>query len=154
MLLLKGGHVIDPANGVDALADVAIAGDRVARVAPDLSPDDAERTVDCAGARVTPAWSTSTSTTTTAAAGSASTPTSTPSPPASRPRSTSARPATRTSRTSGPGSSTTRGSGAGCSRSSTSSRRLECLLTLRAGQVVYDREGLTMEDWREKEPSY
>ena len=48
-LLLKGGHVLDPANGVDALRDVAIAGDRVARVAPDLSPDDAERTVDCAG---------------------------------------------------------------------------------------------------------
>jgi dihydroorotase len=33
-------------------------------------------------------------------------------------------------------------------------RRLECRLTVRAGQVVYDREGLTMEDWHDKGPSY
>jgi hypothetical protein len=33
-------------------------------------------------------------------------------------------------------------------------RRLECLLTLRAGQVVFDREGLTMADWRTLGPSY
>jgi dihydroorotase len=53
-LLLKGGHVVDPANGLDGPADLAIAGDRIARVGPELSPDDAERTVDCAGAYVTP----------------------------------------------------------------------------------------------------
>ncbi len=32
-LLLKGGHVIDPANGLDGLADVGIAAGKVARVA-------------------------------------------------------------------------------------------------------------------------
>ena len=31
-LLLKGGHVIDPQNDVDAARDVAIRGDRIAAV--------------------------------------------------------------------------------------------------------------------------
>ena len=33
-------------------------------------------------------------------------------------------------------------------------QRLECLLTVRAGQVVYDREGMTMADWRTLGPAY
>jgi dihydroorotase len=53
-LLLKGGHVLDPASGLDAVRDVAIAGDRIARVAADLSEADADRTIDCAGSYVTP----------------------------------------------------------------------------------------------------
>ena len=32
-LLLKGGHVIDPANDVDKIADVAILGGKIAAVA-------------------------------------------------------------------------------------------------------------------------
>ncbi|HEX2459824.1 MAG TPA: dihydroorotase [Vicinamibacterales bacterium] len=39
--LLKGGRVIDPANGIDGHRDVLIVGDRVARVDQDLSADDA-----------------------------------------------------------------------------------------------------------------
>ena len=39
--LLKGGHVIDPANGIDAVLDVLIDGDRIARVGPSLPVDDA-----------------------------------------------------------------------------------------------------------------
>ena len=35
-LLLKGGHVIDPANGIDRRADVRLSGGRVATVGPDL----------------------------------------------------------------------------------------------------------------------
>jgi len=55
-LLLKNGHVIDPANGRDGPADVAIAGDRIARVAPAdaIAPEDAEKSVDAAGCYVTP----------------------------------------------------------------------------------------------------
>jgi dihydroorotase len=33
-------------------------------------------------------------------------------------------------------------------------QRLECRLTVRAGQVVYDREGMGMADWRTLGPSY
>ena len=36
-ILLKGGHVIDPANNIDAVMDVAISNGRIAKVAPDIS---------------------------------------------------------------------------------------------------------------------
>ncbi|MEW6751749.1 MAG: amidohydrolase/deacetylase family metallohydrolase, partial [Candidatus Latescibacterota bacterium] len=52
-LLLKGGHVIDPRNGVDGVADVAIAGGKVAAVGPDLAAT-AGRAVDVSGLYVTP----------------------------------------------------------------------------------------------------
>ena len=39
--LLKGGRVIDPANGIDGRRDVLIDGDRVARVDQDLPANDA-----------------------------------------------------------------------------------------------------------------
>ena len=35
-LLLKGGHLIDPRNGLDEPMDVAIAEGVIARVAPDI----------------------------------------------------------------------------------------------------------------------
>src|SRR5687768_3107016 len=53
-LLLKGGHVIDPANGRDGLMDVAIIGDKIARVAPGLAAGAAARTVAVSGLYVTP----------------------------------------------------------------------------------------------------
>lgn len=53
-LLIKGGHVIDPANGIDAPRDVAIQDGRIARVAPDISASSAARVVDATGLYVTP----------------------------------------------------------------------------------------------------
>jgi dihydroorotase len=53
-LLIKGGWVIDPANGVDDPADVAITGDRIAQVAPDIASQSAAAVVDVAGHYVTP----------------------------------------------------------------------------------------------------
>lgn len=53
-LLLKGGQVIDPANGVNALLDVAITGGKIARVAPGLSSASARKTIDVTGLYVTP----------------------------------------------------------------------------------------------------
>lgn len=53
-LLLKGGHVIDPKNRVDAVRDVAIAGGRIAAVAAQIAPSDAKRVIDAAGLFVTP----------------------------------------------------------------------------------------------------
>ncbi len=38
-LLIQGGHVIDPKNGIDGVRDVAIWGGRIAEVAPDLPAD-------------------------------------------------------------------------------------------------------------------
>jgi dihydroorotase len=53
-MLLKGGHVIDPKNGIDRVMDVAIAGGKIARVAAAINSSDAKQTVDVAGLYVTP----------------------------------------------------------------------------------------------------
>ena len=53
-LVLKGGHVLDPAGGIDRVADVAIAAGRIARVAADIPAADAAKTVDVKGLYVTP----------------------------------------------------------------------------------------------------
>ena len=52
-LLLKGGHVIDPANGIDGRIDVAITGKKIARVAPELA-GAARQVVDVSGLHVVP----------------------------------------------------------------------------------------------------
>jgi dihydroorotase len=53
-LILKGGHVIDPANGRDGALDVGIAGGRVVAVGPDLPAPAGARVLDVAGRCVTP----------------------------------------------------------------------------------------------------
>jgi dihydroorotase len=53
-LLLAGGTLLDPAQGVQAATNVAFAGGNVAAVGPHLSAADATETVDCAGQIVTP----------------------------------------------------------------------------------------------------
>ncbi|MCS7061576.1 MAG: hypothetical protein RMN25_10495, partial [Anaerolineae bacterium] len=53
-LVLKGGRVIDPKNGVDGICDVAIAGDTIAAVGRDIHPAQATTVVDVAGHIVTP----------------------------------------------------------------------------------------------------
>jgi dihydroorotase len=53
-LLLRGGHVIDSANQVDAVRDVAIQGGRIARVAAAIPPSDARRIIDAGGLYVAP----------------------------------------------------------------------------------------------------
>jgi dihydroorotase len=53
-LLLKGGHVIDAKNRVNALRDVAIKDGRIAAVAASIPPSRALKTVDIAGLYVTP----------------------------------------------------------------------------------------------------
>lgn len=53
-LLLKGGHVIDPRNGIDGVMDVAIQSGQIARVAPNIPESEANRVVNVAGMYVTP----------------------------------------------------------------------------------------------------
>jgi dihydroorotase len=53
-LLLRGGHVIDPKNKIDAVMDVAIKDGHIAQVAPNLKPGDAIKTIDVRGLYVTP----------------------------------------------------------------------------------------------------
>ncbi|MBM3554882.1 MAG: amidohydrolase/deacetylase family metallohydrolase [Alphaproteobacteria bacterium] len=52
-LVLRGGRVIDPGQGIDRVGDVAFTGGKVAAIGPDLSAQG--KTVkDCAGKLVTP----------------------------------------------------------------------------------------------------
>jgi len=53
-LLLKGGHVIDAKNNIDAVMDVAIKNGKIAAVANDIRADYALKTVDVKGMYVTP----------------------------------------------------------------------------------------------------
>ncbi len=53
-ILLKGGHVIDPRNNVDAVMDVAVAGGKIAAVRPDINPAEAGTVADVSGLYVTP----------------------------------------------------------------------------------------------------
>jgi dihydroorotase len=53
-LVLKGGRVLDPANAIDGLLDVGIAGGKIARLAPSIASDEAIQTLDVSGLFVTP----------------------------------------------------------------------------------------------------
>jgi dihydroorotase len=53
-ILLKGGHVIDPLNGVDAVLDVAVAGGKIVAVRPDINPAEARTVAEVGGLYVTP----------------------------------------------------------------------------------------------------
>ncbi len=53
-LLIKNGHVIDPANNVDAVMDVAVAGGKIALVAANVAPQRARTVADATGFYVTP----------------------------------------------------------------------------------------------------
>lgn len=53
-ILLRQGHVIDPANGIDAVRDVAVANGRIARVAESIPASEAKKVIDVQGLYVTP----------------------------------------------------------------------------------------------------
>jgi hypothetical protein len=53
-LVLKGGHVIDPANHIDAAMDVAVSGGKIAAVAKEIPATSAGKVVDVSGLYVTP----------------------------------------------------------------------------------------------------
>src|SRR5579864_5137193 len=53
-LLLKGGHVIDPANQVNGIMDVAVSGNKIAAVEKNIPPTQAKKVVDVSGLYVTP----------------------------------------------------------------------------------------------------
>lgn len=53
-LLLKGGHVIDPKNGIDAVMDIAIADRKIHQVAANIPSNQAKQVIDASGLYVTP----------------------------------------------------------------------------------------------------
>jgi dihydroorotase len=53
-LVLRGGRVIDPANGVDRVMDVGVTGNRIAAVAAHIADAQARKLVDVSGMIVVP----------------------------------------------------------------------------------------------------
>jgi predicted amidohydrolase len=53
-LLLRGGHVICPASGIDGIHDVAIRDGRVAAIEQTILPSSAGETIDVSGKLVLP----------------------------------------------------------------------------------------------------
>src|SRR6201994_2890590 len=53
-LLLKGGHVIDPANHIDEVKDVAVYQGKIAAVEKNIPADQAGKVVDVSKLYVTP----------------------------------------------------------------------------------------------------
>ena len=53
-LLLRSGRVIDPAQDLDGIFDVAIKGGRIAAVLPSISPSSARESLDLSGKLVLP----------------------------------------------------------------------------------------------------
>jgi dihydroorotase len=53
-LLIKGGHVIDPKNNIDAVMDIAVKGDSIAKVAENINPATAAKVINAKGMYVTP----------------------------------------------------------------------------------------------------
>jgi dihydroorotase len=53
-ILLKGGHLIDPKNKIDALMDVGIADGKVAQVAANIPAANAKKVIDIKGLYITP----------------------------------------------------------------------------------------------------
>lgn len=53
-MLIKGGHVIDPKNGIDQVMDVAIDEGKIAQVAENINASSAEQVVEVEGLYVVP----------------------------------------------------------------------------------------------------
>ncbi|TWW01521.1 amidohydrolase/deacetylase family metallohydrolase [Chitinophaga pinensis] len=53
-LLIKGGHVLDPKNGIDAVMDIALLNDTIAKVAANIDVTTAKKVIDAKGLYVTP----------------------------------------------------------------------------------------------------
>ncbi len=53
-ILLKGGHVIDPKNNIDAVMDIGITDGKIAQVASKIPEKNAEKVINVDGLYVTP----------------------------------------------------------------------------------------------------
>lgn len=53
-ILLRGGRVVDPANGIDSVMDIALLGDEVLETGPSLTPQHGDTVVECGGLLVLP----------------------------------------------------------------------------------------------------
>ena len=53
-VLLKGGHLIDPKNGINEIMDVAISDGKITKVGKNIKPQDSAKIIDATGMYITP----------------------------------------------------------------------------------------------------
>ena len=53
-LMIKGGEVLDPGQGLRGMLDVAVVGEKIAAIGPDIPESEAREIVDARGKLVTP----------------------------------------------------------------------------------------------------
>jgi dihydroorotase len=53
-IVIKGGHVIDPKNGVDGVMDIAVSNGKIVLLSKDIDPKQGIQVVDAKGMYVTP----------------------------------------------------------------------------------------------------
>ncbi|MFN7923520.1 MAG: amidohydrolase/deacetylase family metallohydrolase [Bryobacteraceae bacterium] len=53
-IVLRGGHVVDPAQGISGIRDVAVKNGKIAKVAPSIPESDGVQNMDARGMIVTP----------------------------------------------------------------------------------------------------
>ena len=55
-LVITGGHVLDPARGIDRITNVAVADGKIAAVGEQVDATQARQVLDASGQYVTPGW--------------------------------------------------------------------------------------------------
>jgi dihydroorotase len=55
-IVIRGAHVIDPAQNIDRVTSVAITNDKIAAVGDNIDPADAKRVIDATGKFLSPGW--------------------------------------------------------------------------------------------------
>lgn len=53
-MLIRGGHIVDPASGTDQAADIRIRGERIDRIGQGLLPLPGEEVLEASGLTVSP----------------------------------------------------------------------------------------------------
>jgi dihydroorotase len=53
-IVIKGGHIIDPKNDIDAVMDIAVNSGKIARISKNIDPKEGIQVVDAKGMYVTP----------------------------------------------------------------------------------------------------
>ncbi len=55
-IVIRGAHVIDPAQNIDRVTSVAITDDKITAVGDNINPADAKRVIDATGKFLSPGW--------------------------------------------------------------------------------------------------
>ena len=55
-LVVSGAHVIDPANNIDCVTNVAVSDNKIVEVSDDINPAEAAQHINGAGKFLAPGW--------------------------------------------------------------------------------------------------